>query len=546
MEQVLAFISDYLAGHTELAVFLCLGLGYMAGKISIGTFRLGATVGTLLVSLLVGQLADFSVSDQLKSTFFLLFSFVLGYESGPAFFANLRTSGIKSVFVALFYGVMVFLAVVLLGKVLSFDTATTAGLLAGAQTQSSVLGVVSQASDESAAATVAFALTYIFGTAGTILFMKKIGPAMMGINLRRAVKEKMDREKSAAGMKRVMVDTAVQVRAYRVEEASSYDGQTVEELEKMNLGQVQIARLFRDGRECEMEQDTQVLPGDVITVVGKVDRINMFDNDHLTEMTENEYLQLAIASAELIVTAEKTEDIEGLLSSHSVLIRKVIRAGKEMTVEAAGGIKEGDHLLIAGPQAGVKAAARKIGYLKSTGDQTDVSFFSIAIVLGIILGSFAIDCQNVALALGASGGALLMGLFCGYRYHKNPKHGYISSGARWLLKSLGLNVFIAATALNAAKHLGAAVNWGCIPILLAGAVLTLLPHVATIFFARRALKMDAVDTLGSLCGSATCTAALNALIEDTESASFAASYSPAYAVGNILLTLIGIAVSLII
>ena len=45
-----------LRDNPELAIFLTLALGFVIGRIRIGTFRLGNVVGTLLAGVLVGQL----------------------------------------------------------------------------------------------------------------------------------------------------------------------------------------------------------------------------------------------------------------------------------------------------------------------------------------------------------------------------------------------------------------------------------------------------------------------------------------------------------
>lgn len=536
------YISTYLAGHAEFTIFLCLGLGYLAGRIKIGAFKLGATVGTLLVSLLVGQLAAFNVADQLKSTFFIMFSFVLGYESGPAFFSNLRSSGLKAVLLALFYSVVTFVTVLCVCKVMSYDKGTAAGLIAGAQTQSSVLGAVKGDEASSAAATVAYALTYIFGTVGTIVFMKKIGPAMMRIDLHQAVKHKVDAAGGPDLAESTTLASALQVRAYRVEAASSCVGKTVGAVEKRSG--MQIEKLFRQEAEQALAQGSVLQAGDVITVIGRAADINAFDDDHLTETTQAAYLQLALSTVELIVTAQDTAQVHAMLDHGGILLKKVLRNGKIAAVD--GPVCTGDHLLITGPEQAVRSVVQRLGYIRDTGDTADIPFFALAIALGIIAGSFYIDYNSVPLALGASGGALVLGLISGWINQKHPRYCYLPSGARWFVRSIGLNLFIAATALNAAKALGPAIGWHCLPLLLAGAVVTLVPHALALLFGYRVLKMDPVDVLGGLCGSGTCTPALNALSEDTDSAAFASSYSPAYAVGNILLTVVGILVSLLL
>lgn len=537
-------ICTYLAEHPEFTVFLCLGLGYLAGKIKIGTFRLGATVGTLLISLLVGQLASFSIADQVKSTFFIMFSFVLGYESGPAFFSNLRSSGLKAVLLALFYCTATFLTVLGVCLVMGYDKGTAAGMMAGAQTQSSILGTVKGDEAANAAATVAYALTYIFGTVGVIVFVKKIGPAMMRVDLNRAVKSKVDASGGPNLAESTTQAAAIQVRAYVVEAASSCVGKTVAEAECRAGGAMQIEKLFRGGQELPLTQDSVLQAGDVIAVIGKTSAITVFDDDHLTETADPVYLQLTLSTVELIVTAEDTAHVRDVLDHGGILLKKHLRDGK--TLGADKTIETGDRLLITGPEHAVRSAVQQLGYIRDTGDVADIPFFALAIALGIIVGSCSVDFNSVPLALGASGGALVLGLISGWINQKHPKHCYIPSGARWFVRSMGLNLFIAVTALNAAKALGPAIGWHCIPLVLAGAVVTLLPHAVSLLFGHRVLKMDPVDVLGALCGSGTCTPALNALSEDTNSAAFASSYSPAYAVGNILLTVVGILLSLML
>lgn len=538
------FISTYLASHAEFAVFLCLGLGYLAGRIRIGAFRLGATVGTLLVSLLVGQLAPFNISDQLKSTFFMMFTFVLGYESGPAFFSNIRSSGLKSVLLALFYGVVTFVTVLAACTLLDFDKGTAAGLLAGAQTQSSVLGTVKGDEAANAAATVAYALTYIFGTVGAIVFVKKLGPAMMHIDLAQAVKSKTDAAGGPVLAEKTTLAAAVQVRAYVVEADSACVGRTVAELEDRADGPLQIELLLRQGKEIPLEEQCTIQAGDVITVIGRTNAINVFDNDRLTETTDPAALQLKLSTVELIVTAEDTADIPSLLDRSGILLKDVVRNGKPLP--AGEPIHTGDRLMLTGPEHAVRSVVQQLGYIRDTGDAADMPFFSIAIALGIILGSFALDFNNVPLSLGASGGTLVLGLISGWINQKHPRHCYIPGGARWFVRGAGLNLFIAVTALNAAKALGTAIGWHCLPLLAAGVLITLLPMAISLLFGHRILKMDPVDVLGGLCGSSTSTPALNALSEETESAAFASSYSPAYAVGNILLTVAGILLSILL
>lgn len=79
----------------------------------------------------------------------------------------------------------------LLATLMGYNAGETAGLLAGAQTISAVIGVAedtinglniasSQKSDMINIIPVAYAVTYIFGTAGSAWVLSSLGPKMLG------------------------------------------------------------------------------------------------------------------------------------------------------------------------------------------------------------------------------------------------------------------------------------------------------------------------------------------------------------------------------
>ncbi len=65
----------------ELAIFLCLAVGYLVGKAWVGP-TLGGICGTLIVSPLLGT-RHISVGDDVKAIFFTLFIFAHGCMAGP-------------------------------------------------------------------------------------------------------------------------------------------------------------------------------------------------------------------------------------------------------------------------------------------------------------------------------------------------------------------------------------------------------------------------------------------------------------------------------
>src|SRR5213078_1505415 len=183
-----------LRHNPELAIFLTLALGFFIGRLRIGTFSLGTVVGTLLAGVLVGQL-DIKVPSIVKAVFFDLFLFTTGYKVGPQFFRGLKKDALPQLAVTVVLCVTCLLSAFAASKLLGYDMGTAAGLLAGAFTESTVIGTAGEAihrldlpgAEKIALVNnipVAYAVTYLIGTAFIVWFLPVVGPRLMGVNLR--------------------------------------------------------------------------------------------------------------------------------------------------------------------------------------------------------------------------------------------------------------------------------------------------------------------------------------------------------------------------
>ncbi len=171
--------------------------------------------------------------------------------------------------------------------------------------------------------------------------------------------------------------------------------------------------------------------------------------------------------------------------------------------------------------------------------ETDVSFLCFGIIIGLIIGGFTMKMGYIPLTLGSGCGVLVLGMILGCVHEKHPKIGYIPAGARWFMIIYGLNLFIACTGLGAGKNFIVALKTMGLKIFLIGIIVSAGTHLLAMAFGRFVLKMDVPDVLGTQAGNGTIVAALNALIDRTGCSIFAVSYAPAYAIGNILLTVLG-------
>src|ERR1700730_1637675 len=195
MDELIAIFRQY----PEVSIFLALALGYWIGGLRIGTFSLGSVSGTLLMGVLIGQM-HITISANVKSTFFLMFLFAVGYGAGPEFFRGLRNEGVPQVIFAAVQCVVSLVVAYAVAKALGYDVGQAAGLLAGSQTISGLLGTAAEAINKLAipddekrrlvdAMPVAYAVTYIFGTAGSAWILSSFGPKLMGGNVDAACKD---------------------------------------------------------------------------------------------------------------------------------------------------------------------------------------------------------------------------------------------------------------------------------------------------------------------------------------------------------------------
>ena len=184
------WIINQLRVHPELAIFLTLFAGFWLGRLKIGKFSLGTVTSVLLVGVLVGQL-NITVDGPMKAVFFLLFLFAVGYKVGPQFFRGLKKDGLPQVGFAVLMCIVSLVAPWILAKIMGYHMGEAAGLLAGSQTISAVIGVASDTINQLGisdaqkatyinAIPVAYAVTYIFGTAGSAWILASLGPKMLG------------------------------------------------------------------------------------------------------------------------------------------------------------------------------------------------------------------------------------------------------------------------------------------------------------------------------------------------------------------------------
>ncbi len=548
-------IVELFRSYPQLAIFLALALGYFVGKIKVHGFSLGATTGCLLVALVVGQMG-IEVPTLLRTVGFALFIFAIGYKVGPQFFGGLKKEGIHYLWISLVVAFAGLFTAIGLGKLLGFDAGTTAGLLGGAMTQSAVIGTAEGAIkhlDVAAAqkatlesnVAIAYAVTYVFGTAGLILFFKFL-PRILKVDLAALAKD-LEKEMSAAAGGQESPElfswyNRLNLRAYRVEKETAVNT-SVEALEAALPGSKAVEKIKRGDEVFSAKQDTVLQSGDLISIAGGREALVQAEGIIGPEVVDRQVMDLTGESLPVCVTKPaavgKTLGELDKIMGHGLFLRRLTRQGHELPITRDMRIHKCDVFHLVGSKEDVERAADYLGYPERPTVMTDLIVVGIGIVLGTLLGLVAVPVMGIPLTLGVGGGVLVSGLVFGWLRAVHPTFGEMPGPAQWVFTDFGLNLFITCVGLSAGPKALHALQTAGVSIFLAGVAVTLVPAIAGLLFGRLVLKLNDVLLFGALTGAETCTAALNAVKEDSESVMPVIGYTVTYAFGNVLLTVWG-------
>ena len=542
-----------LQQHQELAIFVTLAIGFLIGRIKFGSFSLGTVVGTLLAGVLIGQL-DIKVPAIVKNVFFDLFLFTTGYKVGPQFFRGLKKDALPQVAVTVVLCVTCLFSAFFAAKLLGYDIGTAAGMLAGAFTESTVIGTAGDAINRLSISAqektilvnnipVAYAVTYLIGTALIVWFIPNIGPKLMGINLKEEAK-KLQAKISGSEEPEAGVQSAYQtfgVRAYRVTNEKLIN-KTVAELEAMPKEmRIFISRIRHEGRIVEPEPSTVIHRGDVVAVITRTEALMERGTEIGPEVNDKALIDIPTELLDVVVTKkawdEKTlRELAASDVSRAVFLRKLVRGGEQIPFTAETRLDRGDLMSLVGARHDVERAAKELGYADRPTISTDMIFVGLGIFFGGLVGLLTVTIGGLPITLTASGGALIMGLVFGYLRSVRPTFGRIPEPAMWVFDTVGLTTFMAVVGLSAGPSFIAGIQKSGPSLILVGVVIALLPHTVSILFGRYILKMNPVILLGACTGAGTITAGLKAVQEEAQSKLPTLGYTVPYAIGNILLT----------
>lgn len=465
----------------------------------------------------------------------ILYIYSLGVQVGPGFFSSFKQGGIRMNLLAL----LLLLAGSLLAMVFHWTTgisgADTVGLLAGAVTNTPMLGAGQQAilqidpsnTADANSMAMACAVGYPFGLIGMIACV---------MIMRAALAPKGTKKNAEASSDNTFVSE------YQICNPAIF-GKSIMELRQHADCQFVISRVWKNGTliiptsETILEENEHVL---VISGKKDIEKIKaLFGHRENVDWNKEDIdwnaIDSQLVSRKVLVTKAEHNGVKlgdlRLRNSYGINITRVNRAGIDLLPNRSLRLQLGDKLTIVGESRAVENVSHILGNEAKSLNTPNLLYIFIGIILGLVLGSIpiAIPGMSTPIRLGIAGGPIIVGILMGAfgpRFHIAT---YTTRSANLMLRQFGLTIYLAGLGLSAGAGFfetvfsAEGIKWIIISI-----SLTMVPVLAVGFIAAKFFKTNYADNVGMLCGSMANPFALDYANPDGEGEDPAVAYATVY------------------
>ncbi|MFD1637098.1 TrkA C-terminal domain-containing protein [Evansella tamaricis] len=254
-----------------ILIFLILFLGSFVGQLKFKGLNLGAS-GVLLIGMVFGHFG-YEIPSVLQNLGLSLFIVAVGLQAGPRFFRMMKSSGIV-------FGIIGFLVVfiasvttVIVSKLFQLSAPISIGLMTGALTSTPGLAAALEATQDPIAS-VGYGVAYPFGVIAVVLFIQ-LFPRFIKVDLKADLRKTIGPVRHQGSPRSMMI---------RVEK-EEFHKKTLKELRLNRNSSVVISRVIRGDRSFLGRNDTVLLKGDDLIVVGYPEEIERFTKEVGSEET---------------------------------------------------------------------------------------------------------------------------------------------------------------------------------------------------------------------------------------------------------------------
>lgn len=500
--------------HTFIQAVMILSLicavGLALGRIKLKGISFGVTF-VFFAGIIAGHF-NITIDPQMlvlaQNFGLILYIYSLGLQVGPGFFSSFKKGGIKLNLLALLLLVTGSLMAMAIHWTTGISAPDTVGLLAGAVTNTPMLGAGQQtllqiSPDNQQAANdmaMACAVGYPFGLIGMILCV---------IILKKMFAPKDTQQNQTATSDNTFVTE------YQISNPAIF-GKTIMDIRQNADCQFVISRVWKNEKliiptsETILEEDEHVL---VISAKKDVERIKtLFGHKESTDWNKKDIdwnaIDSQLVSKKVLVTKSRHNGVKlgdlRLRNSYGINITRVNRAGIDLLPNRNLRLQLGDKLTIVGESRAVERVSAILGNEAKRLSNPNLLSIFIGIILGLILGSIpiAIPGMSTPIKLGIAGGPIIVGILMGAFGPRLHIATYTTRSANLMLRQLGLTIYLAGLGLSAGAGFFDTVftmeglKWVAISISLA-----VIPVLAVGLIAKKFFKTSYADNVGMLCGS---------------------------------------------
>ncbi|MCC6695327.1 MAG: putative transporter [Candidatus Hydrogenedentes bacterium] len=525
-----------------LILSLVAGTGIALGSLRLKGIGLGIA-GVLFSGLLFGHF-QFAINHEVmefaREFGLILFVYTIGLQVGPGFLASLRREGLPLNLMAASIVILGSITAVVISYAAGIEIPVVVGLLSGATTNTPSLAAAQQAladvtSGDAGIATLpglGYAVAYPFGIMGIILTMLLIR-VLFRVNTPKEAEDL--RQKLEQGMEPLEVTNLIV-------ENPNLEGLRLGEISLFEDAGVVISRVRHGDQQAIAHADTILHLGDIVLAVGPKAKLHALkllvgkktDVD-LSAVPSN------ITSRTLIVTKKgvlgKTAHELGLRARYEVQITRVRRSGLELPVSPTLRFQYGDRVVAVGEPQRIEQIASLLGNSEKALNTPEIIPIFVGVALGVLVGSWPFHFPGVPapVKLGLAGGPLLVAIILSRIGKIGPLVWYLPSSANFILREVGIVLFLSCVGLKAGDQFVATLVQGDgLRWMAFASLITIIPLVVVGLVARLFLKTNFLTICGLLAGSMTDPPALAFAGNITNSEAPTVSYAAVYPLTMIL------------
>ena len=507
------WFTELFTQHTFIQAVMILSLicasGIALGNIKIFGVSLGVTF-VFFAGIIAGHFGVTVNPEMLalaQNFGLILYIYSLGLQVGPGFFSSFKHGGVKLNLITFALIIVGSLMAMLIFWTTDTSASDTVGLLAGAVTNTPMLGAGQQAllqmspdnTDAANNMAMACAVAYPFGLLGMVISV---------IILRKVFAPKSTSKQTSTASDNTFV------AEYHVSNPAIF-GKTIMEIRQGADCQFVISRIWKNETLIIPTSETVLEEGEHMLVIsGKkdVEKIKTLfghkeDVDWNKKGIDWNAIDSQLVSRKVLVTKPEHNGVKlgdlRLRNSYGINITRVNRAGIDLLPSRNLRLQMGDKLVIVGEARSVENVSRILGNESRQLKNPNLLSMFIGIILGLILGSIPIAIPGISMPvkLGIAGGPIIVGILMGAfgpRFHITT---YTTQSANLMLRQLGLTIYLAGLGLSAGAGFFETVftlqglKWVAISI-----ALCVIPVLLIGFICAKVFKISYADNVGMLCG----------------------------------------------